>query len=144
MSSFIAILQKKVLEYPRLLRVALFLFSGGTAATTQLIIYVSLTRVLGLQYLIASSIAFVCALFLSFVLQKFLTFNDRCTTGMHFQFINYAILAGFNFLANASLMFLLVTVIEFNDIISQIGVMLLVAVWSYLIYKNLIFESKNY
>ncbi len=59
--------------------IILFLISGGSAAMFQLVVYVVLTRVFHVQYLIASSVSFVAAVVVSFLLQKFVAFQNTDT-----------------------------------------------------------------
>jgi putative flippase GtrA len=118
----------------------LFLFSGGTAAVFQLLVYVFLSRTLGLQYVLSSALSFVAALIVSFFLQKFVAFGERTVTRMSRQFTWFVLLAFMNLGANSLLMYTFVDIFHYNDIFSQAFTMVIIAVWSFFFYRHFIFR----
>jgi len=121
--------------------VLLFLISGGSAAFFQLFIYVLLSRVFSFPYLIASAVAFVSALIVSFLLQKFVTFGEGSRQRIAVQFLKFAFLALFNLGMNIMLMYAFVDGLHFFDVFSQAITMILIAIWSFFIYKLYIFKT---
>lgn len=124
-------------------RIILFLISGGTAATFQLLVYVFLSRSLNFQYLYASSIAFVSALILSFILQKFVTFSNINMLLIPRQFFLFSILAVFNLGMNILFMYAFIEIIGIHDIFAQATTMVVIAIWSFFIYQKFIFFHKD-
>jgi putative flippase GtrA len=123
--------------------VLFFLIAGGTAAVFQLCVYVLLSRTLAIPYLTASSIAFVLAVVVSFLLQKFVTFEHTGRTEIPRQFIHFFFLACMNLLANGALMYLLVEQVALHDVLAQMLTMATIAVWSFFLYKHFIFKKSD-
>ena len=118
----------------------LFLLSGGSAAAFQLLVYFVCTRIFGFPYLIASAISFVTALIVSFLLQKFVAFEENTVKAMPKQFLWFCILASFNLGMNSMLMYTFVGTVGIHDIFSQALTMIVIAVWSFFIYRHIIFK----
>lgn len=120
--------------------IIVFLFSGGSAAFFQLLVYLFLSRTLALHYLVASSGAFATAVVVSFMLQKYVTFQDKGKEGLTKQFGYFVVLAVFNANANALLMYLFVEQVGLYDIFAQMTCMVTIALWSFFVYRHLIFK----
>ncbi len=120
--------------------VLVFLFSGGTTAIFQLLLYVLLERILHIPYLLASGIAFVCAVVVSFLLQKYVTFQNTSEGMISKQFTHFAILSVLNLGANVCLMYIFVDLFQLFDVLAQALCMILIALWSFFIYKHIIFK----
>jgi len=120
--------------------VILFLFAGGLAAFSQIVVYVFLSRILEIHYLTASSIAFLTALLISFFLQKFVAFQNRDSRETPRQFLWFVSLAFINLHMNGLLMYSLVEYGGINDILSQMICMGTIAVWSFFAYRHFIFR----
>ncbi len=121
----------------------LFLVSGGSAALFQLCLYVFLSRILDLTYLVASNSSFVTTVVFSFLLQKYVTFRHKETKAIPKQFLFFALLACFNLYANTQLMVLFVEKISIHDVVAQILTMGTIAVWSFFVYRNGIFKQAS-
>jgi putative flippase GtrA len=117
----------------------LFLISGTSAAMFQLAMYAFLSRVIGMQYLMASSIAFCAALVVSFLLQKYVTFQNK-DLRVATQFVQFAALAICNLSINTLLMYMLVEKLQIYDVFAQAITMITIAIWSFFIYKYHIFK----
>ncbi|MEK7606204.1 MAG: GtrA family protein [Patescibacteria group bacterium] len=117
-----------------------FLVSGGTAAGLLLGILFVLHEIAGLWYVLASTIAFGIAVIASFLLQKFWTFRDNSRHMVHRQFVLFVLLALFNMGANALLIYTFTDIFHVWYIFSQIAASLIVAVWSFFIYRHYIFS----
>lgn len=118
-----------------------FILSGGSAAAFQLLTYLFLSKIMGLWYLLASIISFSLAVIISFLLQKFVTFENKDKESMHRQFLLFFTLAFLNLGANIFLMLFLTEKIRLLDIISQIITMGIIAIWSFLAYRYFIFRE---
>ena len=131
-------------RHPTVLKIIRFVLSGGTAAAFQLLLYIALSRPLGLNYLVATSISFICALVVSFLLQKYVTFQDKDQAAIPNQFALYAGFAVFNLAANSLLMYTFVSLLGIHDIAAQVMVMGTIAVWSFVVYQKFIFRQREY
>jgi putative flippase GtrA len=120
-----------------------YLFSGGTATIVDLGILYVLTDVVGFHYLTSAILAFVCAFGVSFVLQKYWTFGNAETDGVHRQLSIFFIVAVVNLILNTLLMKLFVDVWEVWYMTSQIIITALIACMSFFIYRHLVFPVKK-
>ncbi|MFA6171549.1 MAG: glycosyltransferase [Patescibacteria group bacterium] len=120
-----------------------FIFSGGTAAFTDLALLYALTSVFGIWYLISAMIAFVVAFFVSFFLQKFWTFRDGDKKKMYRQMTKYFIVGVFNLGINTIGMYLTVDIFRVFYLFAQVIVSAFVAIESFLIYKHFIFRKEG-
>lgn len=127
-----------------------YIISGGTAAVTDLILLYLFTEVLKIHYLLSSSLAFIIAFFISFYLQKFWTFRDNNREKMYQQMSLYLAVGIVNLAVNAGGMYVLVehvlpnyvvAGIEITYILSQIIMGAFIAVFSFLIYRFVIFKK---
>ena len=92
-------------RYQRLLR---YLVAGGGSAAVDFFFLYLFTDVAGIHYLLSSVFAFLIAFVVSFILQKFWTFQDHSTDRVHMQAVAYFVVAGLNLLLNTLLMYLFV------------------------------------
>lgn len=118
-----------------------YLFSGGTAAVTDLVLLYVFTDICHIWYLVSSVLAFLVAFGVSFVLQKFFTFQDHGTEGMHRQAMIYFAVTSTNLVLNTGLIYLFVQYTGMNYIIAQIVTSILIAIESYLVYQAFIFKK---
>lgn len=127
------------LKFAKIVR---YLFSGGVAAVTNLVLLWILTSPLHIWYIPSSIMAFLIAFGVSFVLQKFFTFQDHGTEGIHGQAFTYFAVTGTNLLINTGLLYLLVDYAHMNVILAQILASILIAIESYVIYGMFIFKNR--
>ena len=90
---------------------------------------------------LSSSLAFICAFLVSFVLQKLWTFRDYRQDKLIGQLLLYFLNAVFGLTVNGLLMHLLVNRYGLWYILAQIIVNLIIAVQSFLIYKFIVFKK---
>lgn len=132
-------LSRKV-DYLKLIR---YIISGGTAAATQILLTAFFTDIVGLWYLISSSIAFIIAVVVSFTLQKFWTFRHKETKGMHGQATVYLLIALAGLAVNDGLMYLFVSVLGIHYLLGQILSGGIIACFNYFLYAKLVFKKKK-
>ena len=118
-----------------------YLISGLTGAATNLGLLYVFTSILGIWYLYSSILSFLTALFVSFFLQKFWTFNDKNMDNARQQFYKFLGVALIGILVNSLFMFILVDYAHIWYISSQIITAAIVAIINFLIYKFLIFHK---
>lgn len=127
---------------PRLQKLARYIISGGTAATINLSTLFLLVHFLHIYYLAASVASFSTALVVSFLMQKFWTFQNAETTGMHFQFARYILTTvTVNLGINTGLMYLFVSILGIWYLAAQVLAGIILAVFSYFIYQMFVFKQ---
>src|SRR5207248_270965 len=92
-----------------------------------------------MSYLVAATLAFAIAFFVSFALQKFWTFGDRALSGVHMQMTIYFTIAGVNLGINAGLMYVFVDVAHLWYLFSQVLAGGLIALSSFFLYRRFVF-----
>ena len=118
-----------------------YMFSGGLAAVTNLVLLWLFIYECHIFYLLSTIMAFVFAFCVSFVMQKFFTFQDHGKEGMHGQAAIYLMVTGLNLLINTGLMYIFVDKEHMNPIISQIIIAIVLAIESYVVYGMFIFKA---
>lgn len=118
-----------------------YLVAGITGASTQIGLLYVFTDIVGLWYLYSSIFSFLAAIIVSFLLQKFWTFEDKKTDKLHHQFVKYMAVAILGLLVNTFAMFLLVDLLLLWYILAQIITGIIIAVMNFLMYKFFIFHK---
>lgn len=124
----------------RLLR---YFISGGTAAAVDFLFLYLFTDGFGLHYLLSAVLAFLVAFGVSFVLQKFWTFQDHSTERIHTQGVLYFVVALANLLLNTLLMYLFVDWLHFWYMGAQFFASGLIALESFFISKHVVFKQPS-
>ena len=115
--------------------------SGASATFTHISLLYLFTDICRIYYLVATSMAFVCAFFVSFSLQKYWTFRDKDNTKVKKQLGLFLFIAITNLCLNALGMKTMVDFVGVNHLISQAIVSLGIAAWSFFAY-SFIFKAK--
>ncbi len=123
-------------------QVVRFLLSGGSAAAVQLLLFYLLTDILGIWYLISTTVAFVLGFFVGFVLQKYWTFGNRHTPLVGRELALYGATGTVNLTLNAAAMYLLVDLLHLWHLASQLLVSGGLAAVSFLLYRLYIFVPR--
>jgi|ERR1035437_1281197 putative flippase GtrA len=121
-------------------RIVRYLFSGVSAVVADLVVLFVLEHYLHLWYLLSAIIAFVVAVYVSFNLQKFFTFNDYTKEGARKQMFFYLSLQVINLCLNTLFMYIGVDFLHIQYIVSQIIISGVMAVSNFFIYKYLVFR----
>ena len=121
-----------------------YLLAGGTSTAVDLGILYVLTEFLGWWYLASATAAFTLAFFVSFVLQKFYTFNNRDISrkAVATQGAFYFTLAAANLGINTILMYALVEWAGVWYFCAQIIAAVAIAVESFFMYRFVIFHPQ--
>ena len=120
-----------------------YIFSGGTAASVNLLVLYCLVDFLNLHYLVASAIAYFVGFVLSFSLHKFVTFLDFKIDRVMMQVIRYLPIFLINIALNLFFMWSLVDSLGLNYLISQVSTFIILAIFSFLLYRRLVFPSES-
>lgn len=137
MARFIGFITK---HKAQLFLLARYLFAGGLAAATNLLLLFVFTDYFGWWYLVSSTLAFIISGFVSFTIQKFVTFRDRTTDKIHHQAAMYIVFALFNVIANGGLMFSFVEWAHVHYLLAQVFSGAIIAAWSLVVYRYVIFK----
>ena len=116
--------------------------SGGAGAIVHLGILYVLVHLFAMWYLIATSLAFLVAVGVSFTLQKFWTFQNTATAQLHTQGIAFLLVSTANFFINGLCMYLLVDGVHLPPIVAQFITSALIAIEAFVVY-SFIFRSKH-
>lgn len=114
-----------------------YLCSGVSAALVNLSILYILTDLLEIWYLISSVLALTVAIFVSFLLQKFWTFNDSCCRRIKKQFFIFYGVVICNLVVNIILMKLLVERFYLHYMIAQIFSGGFIAIYTFIFYRRI-------
>lgn len=118
-----------------------FIISGLTGAAVHFLILISCKEVLHLSVLLSTTIAFIIASVVSFLLQKLWAFkNYEKGSAIPLQIFRYLLVATLNVGVNALLMHLLVNIFGVHYIISQIITSGLIAIESFILYRMFVFK----
>ncbi len=125
---------------PAVQKILRYLVSGTIAAAINLSILFLLVHFLHVHYLIASVASFSTALIGSFLMQKFWTFQNSATKGVHFQLARYILVTvTINLGINTGLMYLFVSVLGVWYLLAQVFAGIILAVFSYFVYQHFVF-----
>jgi putative flippase GtrA len=122
---------KKVIKY---------IFSGGMAAVTNLSALYLLVEFLGVHYLVASILSFIVSIAVSFIMQKFWTFEDSSRDTIHAQFAIYTVVVLINLVLNTFLVYAFVEWLSIWYFAAQFLAAAIIALVSFFAYRNLVFK----
>lgn len=117
-----------------------FIIAGGFALLADIAVLYVCKSILELNLALSVAIAFLAGFSVSFLLQKFWTFEDVSVDRVHTQLVLYFLVAGLNLLVTEILMHLLVGTFHFWYIGSKILVAGGIACVTFFIYKLFIFK----
>lgn len=127
-------------HYLELLTLFKYLFAGGSGALLNLLLLFFFTDVLGIYYLISTSLAFFILFVLSFFIHKYWTFREHSSHRMKRQMVMYFCLHAGNFITNGVLMYLLTSILGLWYMFSQFVVLLFIAAVTFSLNKKFIFK----
>ena len=123
-------------------KVLLFIISGGTAALTNLVIYYTLLRVVGVWYLYSSITSFIISVVVGFYLQKYLTFENTSKSETLKQMSMFSLVSLLNLGINVLLMLFFVEITHFDQIFAKVCTLAVLACWNFFVYENFVFKQK--
>lgn len=117
-------------------KVIKFLVSGGLAAVTEYVSFLAL--ILIIPVVPANALSFMLGLIVSFSLNRSWVFESRQETKK--KFMQYSLLAFVNLIIGSAFIFAL-TAAGVLALVAKVIVMLLIALWNYLIFSKIIFKN---
>ncbi len=121
-------------------RIIRYLITGAVTVVTLIGVLYLLRDVLQIWYLLASTIAFLITLCVSFTLQKFWVFESQGLLEIKQQMGKYILLSLCNLAANTALMYVLVDRLQLNHLFAQAVVAGILACWGFFLYAKVIFK----
>lgn len=118
-----------------------YFICGITSAAINILSLYILTDLAGVWYLYSSILAFLLALVISFVLQKFVVFRDTQTNKMYHQFSKFFTAAILGVITNTAVVFVSVDILGIWYILSQIIAGFFVMIQNFILYKFFIFNK---
>jgi len=114
---------------------------GVGNTTVDFLVYILLTRYLGLFYLIANAISFIIAATLSFTINKFWTFRDGRRHVIKGQYAKFLLVSTIGaFLAEGTL-FLFVHYLSIHDLFAKLLVVGVIVFWNFFANKYWTFRQ---
>lgn len=129
------------LDKQRLFLLIRYLFAGSLSLVTNIGLLFVFVVYLGWWYLIASTVSFIISVNISFLAQKYITFRETSTHRIPRQMVQYILIAVFNVIANAIMVFVLVDFINIFYLWAQIVSAGIIAIWSLFVYRFVIFHN---
>ena len=123
------------------IKILRFIISGGTATVADLAFLYIFTDLFHIWYVASAAMAFVIAFTISFIAQKFWTFNDHSLDTIRAQGSMYFLVALISLLVNTYAVYSLVDYLHFYYILAQIVVSAFIAVVNYIVYSKFIFRA---
>lgn len=124
-------------------KISRYLFSGATAFGVNFLFLYTFTEWIGFYYLVSVVMAFLVAVVVSFILQKFWTFQNNSKAGLRRQAMVYITVATINTVINTLLVYLFVEYVNLHYLIAQFFSSGLIALESFFIYQFFIFKNDS-
>lgn len=105
-------------------------------------VYLALTRLLGLYFILANFGSFTVGVTVSFLINKKITFKDNGNEQAK-KYFKFFIANGIGLLINTTLLYLFFTYGGFNDLIAKIFAIILTTFWNFNISKYWVFRNKE-
>jgi putative flippase GtrA len=118
-----------------------YIIAGCTGAAVNIGTLFVLTHFFGVWYLASSVAAFIVAFFISFYLQRTWTFQQGGWDSIHRHAALYLVATLFNLGLNTLIVYVSVESFHLWYLLAQIVAGAIVAVFSYFVYKHLIFMT---
>ena len=131
----------QVIHDEKIRKIARYIISGGSAAVVNILTLYVFTEFFHVWYLFSSVIAVCSAWAVSFVLQKFWTFQNFHLHRAHVQALFHAALSLFGVLMNTVLLYIFVEYFHLWYNAGQIIAGVLLACMNYFVFKHYIFPS---
>lgn len=120
-----------------------YLISGGSAGVTNLATLFVMVHFFHVWYLLSAIVAFLVAVFVSFLMQKYFTFNDYNKEKIKKQSLLYFAIQVFNLGPNTLLLYIAVDKLGIHYLLAQILVLGVIAIYTFFLFKHLVFSSSG-
>ncbi len=120
-----------------------FSLIGGLNFLVDFIIYLFLTRIFLLYFLIANIISFLIANSISFLLNKNFAFQDKNKNNIFNKYLKFLGLTVASVIISSLTIFICINYLKISDIYGKIMGAILGAIWNFTTYKLLVFKQKK-
>ncbi len=120
-----------------------FSLIGGLNFLVDFIIYLFLTRIILLYFLLANVVSFLIANSLSFLLNKNFTFQDKNKNNLFIKYFKFLSLTVASVIISSCVLFVCVKYLRISDIYGKIIGTILGAIWNFTTYRLLVFKNKK-
>lgn len=127
-------------KFPVLKQLLKFFLVGISNTAIDFIVYIALTRIFHLYYLIAATISFVMAVTWSFNLNRRWTFKVK--RGLVAQYCVFLLINTIVTLLNVSILYLLVDYFEVYDLLAKLVLTFFLGILNFTVNKFLTFRPK--
>ncbi|OGZ20348.1 MAG: hypothetical protein A2494_03730 [Candidatus Lloydbacteria bacterium RIFOXYC12_FULL_46_25] len=117
------------------------MISGGVTFVTNIVLLYVFTEFLHFWYLLSSALAFVFAFSVSFILQKFWTFDSKEISIWKRQLGLSIIVSLINLSLNVLSMYVLVEYVHIYYVFAQVLTSASIAVLSFFVYQHIVFVT---
>jgi putative flippase GtrA len=136
--SILKMIKNFIYKYIKIVR---YIFAGGLATFSNLMILFVLVHYFKLWYLTSAIISFCVAVIISYLLQKFFVFKNYMVKDIHKQFLNFfvynIIMLGFNTL----LMYFFVEILIIWYLLAQAISAIIGAFINYIYFNKIVFKN---
>lgn len=124
--------------------IVLYVIVGVLTTIVSIASYYVFARIMNMHYLIASILSWVLAVLFAFVANKRYVFSNKSTHMKEVlqQFIQFVSMRGVSLIIDLAMMFILVSLMNVNDVAAKVVVNIVVLVLNYGFSKWVIFKEK--
>lgn len=136
------ILEKTAKLYLKFEELIAYVIAGALTTFVSIGSYALFTRTLNINFITSSIISWILAVIFAYFVNKIFVFHSKSVKIINelFHFIKYRILS---LLMDVGIMFILVSIIGLNDIISKIFVQIIVLISNYIFSKIFVFKNTH-
>lgn len=126
-------------------RIILYLVFGALTTAINTVMYIVFSKLLGVGYIESNVIAWILSVLFAYATNKILVFESK---GMSITlimreislFVGYRLFSG---LIDTTLMYVMIDLLKFNDIVTKVMVNVIVIILNYVFSKLIIFKYKS-
>lgn len=115
---------------------------GGIATLAEWAFFYVMNDGLQFHYMLATTLAYIGSTFVNWLAGRLIMFKESKTGILKEIFLVYAA-SVIGLLANLGIMWVMVDIININEMISKMAATVLVFAWNYVIRKKLIYRKKD-
>lgn len=119
----------------------LYLFFGGVSTVINIVIYFICAYLLKLDTAISTIIAWLTAVIIAFITNKFFVFESKSTSIFHELYTFFACRIGTGLL-DLAVMCITVDILHWNDLLMKIISNVIVVILNYILSKLIVFKNK--
>lgn len=136
-------MKKLINIYKKYEEVINYLIVGGLTTVVSILIYALFTKLFHVNYMISNLISWIGSVLFAYVTNKKFVFKSKCENKKKvfteiYQFFKYRV---FSFIIDVLLMYVLVELITFDDMIAKVIVQIVVIILNYVFSKLFVFKK---